>query len=144
MKMLSEILGIISDFLTICASGIAVYVFIFKRNEIRTIFEILVGYTYQLSLSELKEKLERLNEYNAREPSDQEQIIIILNELLGQIKGNERIKKHLQVQSLEIEKMLNDKRRLTEPKKRALVSELRERIRHLNVRGIDDFVGGIE
>ena len=38
---------------------------------------------------------------------------------------------------------LSDKgKKITEPMKRALVSEIREKIRHLNIQVIDEIVGG--
>jgi hypothetical protein len=100
-----------------------------------------MNYSYQLTLSELKEKLERLNDNNAKDPDQFENIINILNEIAGQIRGNERLKKHFSSQVETIEFIASDRRRLAEPKKRALVSELRERIRHLNIRSIDDLIG---
>jgi hypothetical protein len=134
-------LSFISNIFTIFASGIAIYLFFFKRKAFSTVFNLLVNYTYQLSLSEVKEKLERLNEYHANDPEQCEKIINILNEIMGQIRGNNVLKIHFKELLLDIENLLSGKRRLTEPKKRALVSEIRERVRHLNIKNIDDFVG---
>ncbi|WP_417541971.1 hypothetical protein [Methylophaga thalassica] len=134
-------ISLVSNGLTIVASGIAIYVFFTKRESIATIFSLLLNYTYQLSLSEMKEKLEKLNEYNAKDPDENEKIVNILNEVCGQIKGNERLSENFKEIVEEINTFALGRRKLTEPKKRALVSELRERIRHLNIRNIDDLVG---
>lgn len=144
MDEIMEWASLISNILTILASGIAIYIFFSKREEISSIFELLVNYTHQLSLSEVKEKIERLNEYNAKDPEQCEQVINIFNEIIGQIKGNDRLSSHFSELLQKIEFLASDKRRLTEPKKRALVSELRERLRHLNVKSIDGLVGDSE
>lgn len=133
--------SLISNLLTICASGIAIYIFFTKRKEISSVFSILINYTHQLSLSEVREKIERLNEYNAKDADQCEQIVNIFNEIIGQIRGNERLKPHFSELLVSMESLASDKRRLTEPRKRALVSELRERLRHLNVASIDNLVG---
>jgi hypothetical protein len=112
-----------------------------KRKSISSVFHILLNYSYQLTLSELKEKLEKLNDYNAKDNEQSEQIIYILNDIIGQIRGNVKLKKHFSEILESIENLVSDKRKLTEPRKRALVSELRERIRHLNIKNIDDLVG---
>jgi len=134
-------LSLISNIFTVFASGIAIYLFLFKRKTISSVFDLLINYTYQLSLSEVKEKIERLNEYNAKDPQQSEKIINIFNEIIGQIRGNEKLKHHFSELLVHIEALVSDKRKLTEPRKRAAVSELRERLRHLNVQNIDNLVG---
>tara|TARA_R110000737_G_scaffold278495_1_gene285259 strand:+ start:96 stop:518 length:423 start_codon:yes stop_codon:yes gene_type:complete len=134
-------ISLISNTFTIVASGIAIFVFLTKRKSIASVFDLLINYTYQLSLSEIKEKLEKLNEYNAKDSEDNEKIINILNEIIGQIKGNETLKAHFSELLKEIDSFALGRKKLTEPKKRAVVSELRERLRHLNVRNIDKLVG---
>lgn len=133
--------SLVSNIFTIFASGLAIYIFFSKREEISSVFNLLINYTHQLSLSEVREKIERLNEYNAKDPEQCEKIVNIFNEIIGQIRGNERLKIHFSELLATMEYLAADKRRLTEPKKRALVSELRERLRHLNVKNIDNLVG---
>lgn len=130
-----------SNLFTIGASSIAIYIFATKRKSIATVFDLLINYTYQLSLSEVKEKLEKLNEYNAKNPDDNEKIVNILNEIIGQIKGNTKLNTHFSDNLKEIDGFAVGKKKLTEPRKRAIVSELRERLRHLNVRNIDSLIG---
>lgn len=133
-----------SNIFTIIASGIAIYIFYTKRNEISTVFHLLINYTNQLSLSEVKEKIERLNEYNAKDSEQCESIVNIFNEIIGQIRGNAKLKLHFSELLTTMELLASDKRRLTEPRKRAIVSELRERLRHLNIKSIDNLVGDPE
>ena len=134
-------IALFSNIFTVVASGIAIYIFITKRESISSVFDLLINYTYQLSLSEIKEKLEKLNEYNAKDPEDNEKIINILNEIVGQIKGNEKLRAHFSELLKDIDGFALGRKKLTEAKKRAVVSELRERLRHLNVRNIDKLVG---
>lgn len=49
--------ALFSNIFTVCASGIAIYLFLFKRKAISSVFDLLINYTYQLSLSEVKEKI---------------------------------------------------------------------------------------
>lgn len=131
-----------SDLLTVVASGIAIFIFFTKKKEISSVFSLLVNYTYQLSLSELKEKLERVSEYNAKDPEQCEMIVNIFHEIIGQIKGNDRLKEHFSAVLLDMEKFVSSKRFSLEPRKRSIVSELRERLRNVNVQSIDGLVGG--
>jgi len=94
MKDLADAISFISDIFSVAASGIAIFLFLFKRKEISSAFGILLNYTYQLSLSELKEKLERLNEYNAKDPEELETVVNIFHEIMGQIRGNDKLKSH--------------------------------------------------
>jgi hypothetical protein len=137
--------SLLSDVFSIFASGIAIYLFVFKRKAISSVFSLLLNYSYQLSLSEMKEKLERLNDCNAKNPEHLDTIMNILHELLGQVRGNDKLKLIMadQVRSIEVVVSNDSKgKRITEPQKRALISEIREKVRHLNVQNIDDLVGG--
>ncbi len=141
MDLWIKFVSFAANFFSIITSGIVIYLFIFKRKSIKSVFRLLVNYSYQLTLSELKEKIEKLNDYNVKNSDECEQVINILNDIMGQIKGNNKLNKHLSPTLASIEKLTSDKRRLTEPRKRAFVSELRERVRHLNVENIDNLVG---
>ncbi|MEW8512341.1 MAG: hypothetical protein AB2608_16010 [Candidatus Thiodiazotropha sp.] len=131
----------ISNLFTILASGIAIWVFFTKRKAISSAFSLLVNYSFQLTLSELKEKLERLNDFHAADDAGREQIVILLHETVGQIKGNSRLRKPMNDLVETANKLASDKRRLTEPRKRAFVAELRERIRHLNIENVEAISG---
>lgn len=141
MDKIPEYVSLLSNVFTIIASGLAIYIFLAKKKTILSVFKLLMNYGYQLSLSELKEKLEKLNDYHAKDPEQSEQIVNVLNEIIGQMRGNDRLRKHFSESLSELEYLVSDRRRLTEPRKRALVSELRERLRHVNISNIDDLVG---
>ncbi|HEE9761569.1 TPA: hypothetical protein R8F97_002467 [Pseudomonas putida] len=130
-----------SDLFTIVASSIAIYIFFTKGKEISSVFSLLVNYTFQMSLSEIKEKLERLNDYNAKDQESCEVIENIFHEIIGQIRGNEKLHVHFAELVERMEDLASNRKKLTEPKKRAVVSELRERLRNLNVTNIDNLIG---
>lgn len=130
-----------SDVFTIVASGIAIYLFIFKRKSISTAIKLLLSYSFQVTISELKSKIDRLSDLNANEPSQKEEIICLINEIIGQIRGNKKLK----VEYSDILKMLTQVTRhpdnLSEPRKRSITSELRERLRHLDIKDINNLLG---
>ena len=133
--------SLVSNIVTVVASGIAIYLFITKWKSISSIFSLLINYTFQLTLSELKEKLEKLNEYNAKEPENYDNIVNIFNEIVGQIRGNNRLKSYFSEQITTIEKLISNRKNLTEPKKRSIIFEIREKLRDLNMENIHDLVG---
>jgi hypothetical protein len=122
-----------SDLLTIVASAIAVWLFITKRDRIKAVFDILLSYGQQLTLSDLKSKMERLNDLDANDPKQRDQVENILHEIDGQINGNPMLKAHMTDFQQSVKATLGNKKQLTEPRKRSLVSELRERVRHLDI-----------
>lgn len=145
MELLTGIIEVLADLFTIAASGIAVYLFLFKRQAIASVFSLLLNYTYQLSLTELKEKLDRMNEYTVNDDKENDVIMNILHEFLGQVRGSDKLKLIMADQVVMIEAVIgrSDKgKRMTEQAKRALISEVREKIRHLNVQVIDEIIGG--
>lgn len=139
---LDAITGIASIF-TIIASGIAIYVFIFNRQKISAAIGLLLNYSFQTTLSELKEKLERLNEYNANDSAENQEIRNILHEIAGQLRGNNRLSSKLFNMSEKIETLASSKK-LTEPIKRSLISELREQLKNIQMESIDNFSGKID
>lgn len=134
----------LSDLTSAIASVIAIIIFIYKRKEIASAFSLLFNYSHQLTLSEIKEKLELLNNFNANDPGHTDTILNIFHDLLGQIRGNDKLALVMIVQVGKLEELLekNTKSKIiTEAKKRALISEIREKVRHLNVQNIDELAG---
>lgn len=132
LALIIDVVSFLANLSALTASLIAIYLFFAKRKKISTALSMLVNYSYQLTLSELKEKLERLNEYDAKDTDHYDKIINILHEVVGQIKGNHKLSSQFSSVVKQIE-AISDKKPLTEYRKRNIVSELRERIRHLDV-----------
>lgn len=51
-----EIASLIANIFTIIASGIAIWLFFTKSNEIKTAFKLLLNWSFQLTLTDLKSK----------------------------------------------------------------------------------------
>ncbi|MEC3907797.1 hypothetical protein VOI54_12270 [Tamlana sp. 2201CG12-4] len=132
MEKISEIISLVANLFTIGASGIALYLFFFQRGKISNAFNLLLNYSTQLTLSELKSKLDRLNHFNANDTKQKEEVINILHEIQGQTTGNLFLKENLNNIIEKIEGFIEKPKNLTEPRKRSLVHELRESIRNLD------------
>lgn len=131
-KTFLDIVSLASNILTIIASAIAVYLFFSKRKEISSAFTLLLNWSFQTTLSDLRGKLDRLNEYNANEPTETQEIKNILHEIAGQIRGNSRLQQSAPQLAERLESLASG-RRLTEPNKRSMVAEVREVMRNIQV-----------
>jgi hypothetical protein len=134
-----EAIHVVADIATIIASGIAIYLFVAKRGQIAAAFQVLLNYSYQTTLGELTQKLERLNEYNANNQDDVSEIRNILHEIAGQMRGNSAVASAAATLLPRIERLAEAKR-ITEPAKRSLVAEIREVLRNMNVSSLEDYI----
>jgi hypothetical protein len=141
LKSYLDILSGVANTFTILASGLAIYLFATNRGKVSAAFQLLLNYSFQSTLAELKEKLERLNEYNANEPTDQSEIRNILHEIAGQIRGNPRLLAAAPQLAMKIETLAHSKK-LSEPSKRSIVSEVREQLKNIQVNNIESITGG--
>lgn len=139
-KVLGDILADAANVLTIVASSIAIYLFIKNRKKISTAVDLLLNFSFHTTLGELKDKVERLNEYKATEVADVPEIKNILHEIAGQIKGNPRLSTPFSELLGKIERMGNAKT-ITEPHKRARISEIRERLKNISVENVESIAG---
>ncbi len=119
LKFWLDALAGVANLLTIVASLIAISVYWKNKDKISRAVQVLLDYSFQTTLTELREKLERLNEYNANEPTHVGEIKAIFYEIVGQINGNS----FLVVRLAEISKKLStyaSSKQISEPKKRSL------------------------
>lgn len=128
-SVLLKAIDVVAELFTISASGIAIYLLLFKKQEISAAFQALVGFSFQLSLRDLERRLDDLNRLNASATKHREQVINILSEIDGQSRGNRRLATALGTALVELRDILQKPEGLSEPQKRRLVAELRERIR---------------
>ena len=133
MEKLDFWVNFIGNIFTIIASSIAIYIFIFNREKITSALNFILNYSTQLTLTDLKFKVERLNDFNAGNNDQKIEIINILHEIEGQILGNALLKEKLNSQLQKIESFTQSPKSISEPRKRSLVSELRESIRNMDV-----------
>lgn len=134
-KIIKDVVSLVANLLTIIASSIAVYIFFSKGKEIKNAFAMLLNWSFQLTLTDLRSKLERLNEYNANEKTEIDEIRNILHEIAGQVRGNRKLAETAPDLAERVEKLAVSKR-LTEPTKRSIVSEIRETLRNIEVNSI--------
>ena len=139
--LIERIIATISDVFAFAASLIAVYLFLFKREKISTAFNLLINYSKQLTLTDLKAKFERLNDYNANDEKQKEEVINILHEIEGQLNGNKNLKEDFSDVLKKVTSFTTAKKEITEPYKRSLVSELRENLRNIDVENYNGIIG---
>ena len=140
MKELDFWTNLIANLMTIFASGIALYIFFFNRDKISSAINFILNYSNQLTLTDLKFKIERLNDYNTNDAGQKLEVINILNEIEGQILGSKNLKEKLNNQLEKIVGFTANTKLLSEPKKRSLVSELKESIRNIDVSNYGEII----
>lgn len=128
-----------SSLLSGIAAVIAIYLFIAKRKTITSFFNSLLNYSIQISLTELRNKLDNLNSLNADDDVQKTEVIIILNDITGQIRGNPVLKKECNI--VTISKYADNPINLTNAKKRSIISELRENLRTIEFQQYSGFMG---
>lgn len=141
MDIWATIVSMFADVLTIAASGIAIYLFLTKRKTVSLAFRTLLNYSSQMTLSELKAKLDRLNELTADDQEQAQEVRNILSDITGQIEGNPKLSREFRDVLKKAANLANGRADLNERRKRALVSELRERLRHVDIEGLHTLIG---
>ncbi|MCP3040246.1 hypothetical protein K6X12_13190 [Xanthomonas euvesicatoria pv. allii] len=133
-EIINNLIEVLADLLTIGASGIAIYLFAFRRGDLGAFFRAIVNFANQSSLAEVRQKLEELSSLSAADPANAMEIAGIFHDVCGRIDGNPLLKNRFSEFAERTRRATsNPKRPIPEPQKRALVSELRECLRHLDV-----------
>lgn len=135
IQITEKLISVFADLFTIFASGIAIWIFFTKSKEIKIAFQLMMNWSFQLTLTDLKSKVERLNEYNANNTDEIDEIKNILHEIAGQMRGNTRLILKAAPLIIKIERFASNSK-ITEPKKRALTSEIREILRNIEVNSL--------
>jgi len=141
LEIIERILNSATNIFTIIASVIAIYIFVFKRKVVYSVFRVLINYSSQMTLTEFKYKLDKLNDLNANDDEKRDEVINIFNEILGQIRGSKKLNKHFKEILPKVKSIAEGKRNITEPRKRSLVSELREMIKDLDIDVYSEIIG---
>lgn len=136
LEVLTSIPAVVAFFANIAeigAGAIAIYLFFWKGKYISAAINALLSYSMQLTLTELTRKLDDLNDLNKDDPADRAEVLNVLNDIAGQLHGNPR----LTIQFADIIEKINQatvaKKALTQPAKRRMVSEIRERLRQVSI-----------
>ena len=131
----------VSDFGTIVASGLAVFIFLTKRRDIGAAFRLILSYSSHITMSELKFKLESLNNLDGNKTSDRSEIKAIMGDIAGQMRGNKILQKNNPELISELEGYINGTKNLTEPNKRSIASQLREILNQQRIDEYGDLIG---
>jgi hypothetical protein len=133
-----NLLDILEKIISLFASSIALYIFFFQRDKIKTLFEILLNYSLKTTLSEITSKIDRLNDFSVNDKDGKHKILNLLHEIEGQLSGN----KFLAGECSDFVKRLNRINKnpdgLNEPLKRKMTSELREIIKNLDIKNLSN------
>ncbi|PTS71882.1 hypothetical protein DBR33_01275 [Stenotrophomonas sp. HMWF022] len=140
--MIEKVLAVLSDIATIAAAGLAFYLFFAKGSELRAMLNALANLAHQSSLSEIRQKLDLVA--SLRVQDEREEIVSILHDVCGQIDGNPKLKDAFSELTDRVKKASSTRRVLTEPQKRSIVSELREKLRHSDVSSIAGVMGDLD
>lgn len=129
-----------ADVLTLIASAIAIYLFFFKGKRISSAINVLLGFTSQVTLSELHSKLDELDRLKLRPDTSNDEgaavttsVINTFKAIEGQIIGNTVLYAKLSKIVESIDEFTSKPSKMVEWKKLRLTSELREQLRSLNV-----------
>lgn len=126
-----------SNLLTIVVSSMAIILFWVNRQQISSAFKLLLNFAFRVTLSELNAKMERLNDLSANDPVRRDEVLNIFNEIAGQMRGNKVLSAKCKNLIVRIGKHADGVIEITEPRKRALISELRETLRHVDLEAQD-------
>lgn len=140
MKEVDFWTNFIANIMTIFASGLALVIYFKNKDKISSAINFILNYSNQLTLTDLKFKIEKLNEFNANDAVQKSEVVNILNEIEGQILGNNTFKIKLEIQLRKLENFTTNPKLLSEAKKRSLVSELKESLRNLDVSNYNDII----
>ncbi len=126
---------------SIIVAIIFLYLFINKRKAISSIYQVLLNFSFQMSLQELNTNIDRLNDYDADNDKDRKYVINLLNDVVGQMKGNPVLSKKCKNILETLSKFTDNPNKLTDAKKRFAVSQLRETLRNINTQNFNEIVG---
>ncbi len=131
------------DFFNVVFSTIAaiivVYLFVFKRKAISSIYNLLLNYVFQISQNELLEKIKEINSLNADESP--KKVTEMLFDVKGQIQGNPILAKNCDSILKRISKFQQHPDQLTNVRVKELMSELKEKIKYINIQSYNEILG---
>lgn len=144
-----EILGfiyLIFSFLDVISSTIAaiivIYLFLFKRKAISSIYTLLLNYIFQTSQNELLGKIKEVTGINADD--DPQKVSEILFDIKGQMQGNPILAIKCKSILNKLSKFEKHPERITNVNIIGLMAELKEKIKYINIQSYNEFMGEIK
>ncbi len=138
-QIIKEIIAVSANVFSIGAAAVALYLFFFKGKQIASFFQLLLRYSFHITITELFSKLDRINNFSAADEEGGIEVVNILSEIEGQINGNPLLRKNCKTISKKVYDAIRSKKPITETSKRSLVSELRETIKNIHVSDYHEF-----
>ena len=138
---LPNIISFSANVLTIIVSLLAIIIFLTKRKSIATAIKLLLNYSFHVTLSELSSKLDRVVDLKSEDPEQRHEAVCLLNEVIGQVKGNEKVFSRCESFIRRLERYIKNTDRISDPTTRNFVSELREILKHIDVKDYDEILG---
>jgi len=138
---LPNIVSLAANALTIIVSLLAIIIFLTKRKSIATAIKLLLNYSFRSTFSELTSKLDKLVDLRSEDPEQKKEMICLLNDIIGQVKGNKKL--HVACDKLirQFVKYAERPDRVNDPTTRSLVSQLRETLKYIDLKDFDGILG---
>ena len=138
---LPNIVSLAANALSIIVSLLAIIIFLTKRKSIATAIKLLLNYSFRSTFSELTSKLDKLVDLRSEDPEQKKEMICLLNDIIGQVKGNKKL--HVACDKLirQFVKYAERPDRVNDPTTRSLVSQLRETLKNIDLKDFDGILG---
>jgi len=140
LSALIKIIELSADLGTITATVIAAIVFFKNGPEIKSLIKTLNNFAHRDSMSELRIKIELLASTKGTEQASSIEISSLFLEICGQIDGSPFLREELSDISSRMRNAASGRKIISEPQKRAMLSKLREMVRHLDYANFGDSV----
>jgi hypothetical protein len=125
IALVSEAAAFLANILTILISSGTLYFYLYNKDRIHIALDSMSKFALQGTLTGLRQKLERLVEYDADLPNEIESVRHILHEIAGQISGNPMLSTKYPELAKQIENV-GRSRKLSEAQKRLWYERLKE------------------
>lgn len=131
------IVSFIANIVQISVGVIALYVAWTQRDKISAAFSVLLSYSLQTSLTDLRHWIEKLNEHTVDGTDESKRVRMSLANIFGKIKGNPILYNHFGEKMLKRLKLmmqdLDEGKPVTETSKISLCSEIKESLTTLEI-----------
>jgi len=133
MQAVAATVDFLGDLFTVLASALALYLYFFRRGEISAAIKAISNFAYQSTLAELRQKLEVLSNLHANNADQIDDINSTWHDVCGQIEGNPSLVVECAEFVRRVKRTTTRAAPISQPQHRALISQLREKLRHIDV-----------
>lgn len=134
---ITEWISLVANIMEILVGGVALFLAWTQREKISAAFSVLLNYSLQTSLSDLRHWIEKLQESSSEDNDVSKKFRIALAYIFGKIKGNIILNDHFGDRMLKRMKLIMDdldnSQTVNETTKISLCSEIKESLATLEV-----------